>query len=147
MIVSNSKKFIFLKTRKTAGSSIQVALSTLLDSSQDIITGSNMKDNILNESSSAGWNMENFFTNHPHPPIDKVKKWSRDKWKDYFKFAFIRNPFDIVISRYFWDVKGKGKKATSIEGFQTWVKNYCKPNGTYWQDEQWRYIYINNKNE
>lgn len=144
MIVSHSKKFIFLKTRKTAGSSIQVALSTECDPLQDIITGSNIKDEKLDESYSAGWNMDKFFTNHPHPPIEQVKNYLNDKWENYFKFAFVRNPFDIAVSRYHWDVKGKGNQLTSKEGFKEWVKTYNK---TSWQDEQWRYICIEGENE
>jgi hypothetical protein len=144
MIISNSKKFVFLKTRKTAGSSIQVALSTQCNPSKDIITGSNIKDGILDESHSAGWNMDKFFTTHPHPPIEQVKHYLKDKWGGCFKFAFIRNPFDIAVSRYHWDIKGKSNKCTSKEGFNKWVKTYKKDS---WQDEQWRYIYVNGKNE
>jgi hypothetical protein len=144
MIISKSKNFIFLKTRKTAGSSIQVALSTICNLSEDIITGSNLKNGILDETHSAGWNMDRFFTNHPHPPIDQVKHYCENEWNNYFKFAFTRNPFDIAVSRYHWDVKGKGNKSTSKEGFNEWVKVYSN---TSWQDEQWRYIYVNGKNE
>lgn len=144
MIISHSKKFAFLKTRKTAGSSIQVALSTECDPLQDIITGSNIKEGVLDESYSAGWNMDKFFTNHPHPQIEQVKHYLSNKWSDYFKFAFVRNPFDIAVSRYHWDVKGKGNKSTSKEGFNEWVKIY---KSTSWQDEQWRYICVDGKNE
>ena len=141
MIISHKHKFIFLKTRKTAGSSIQVALSTICDNTKDIITGSNIKDGVLDESYSAGWNMDKFFTNHPHPPIADVRSFvPEDSWNSYFKFAFVRNPFDIIVSRYHWDVKGKGSQSTSVTGFREWLPSYCNPNGTYWQDEQWRYI-------
>tara|TARA_R110001592_G_scaffold348004_1_gene641862 strand:- start:6064 stop:7548 length:1485 start_codon:yes stop_codon:yes gene_type:complete len=147
MIISKSKKFIFLKTRKTAGSSIQVSLSTICDSSQDIITGSNKKGEKISEEGYAGWNYKKFFTYHPHPPIDQVKNWVGKDWDDYYKFAFVRNPFDIVVSRYHWDVKAKGNQPTSVEGFNEWIKGYCTPKGTYWQDEQWKYIYVDNKKE
>ena len=86
MIVSKSHKFIFLKTRKTAGSSIQVALSTICDPLQDIITGSNKKEGVLDEKGYAGWNYKKFFTYHPHPPIEQVKKWVDKEWSNYFKF-------------------------------------------------------------
>ncbi len=145
MIVSNSNKYIFLKTRKTAGSSIQVALSTKCNPLLDIITGNSIKEGKLDESHSGGWNINKFFTNHPHPSIELVKKWAGDDWKNYFKFAFVRNPFDIVVSRYHWNL-GKKNKPTSIDGFNKWIKNYFL-NGEYKEDEQWRYIYINGKNE
>ena len=141
MIVSHKHKFIFLKTRKTAGTSIQIALSGICDIESDIITGSNIKDGIVDESNSAGWNMDKFITNHPHPPIQDVKNVVTE-WNDYFKFAFVRNPYEIVVSRYHWDIKGKGNQSTSINGFKEWIKGYCIEGGTYWQDEQWRYISI-----
>ena len=141
MIISHKHKFIFLKTRKTAGTSIQIALSRVCDINNDIITGSNIKYDVVDESNSAGWNMDKFITNHPHPPIQDVKN-AVSEWNDYFKFAFVRNPYEIVVSRYHWDIKGKGNQSTSIDGFQEWIKGYCTQGGTYWQDEQWRYVSI-----
>jgi len=141
MIISHKHKFIFLKTRKTAGTSVQIALSRVCDIDNDIITGSNIKYDVVDESNSAGWNMEKFITNHPHPPIQDVKN-AVPEWNDYFKFAFVRNPYEIVVSRYHWDIKGKGNQSTSIEGFREWIKGYCIQGGTYWQDEQWRYVSI-----
>ena len=101
MIVSHKHKFIFLKTRKTAGTSIQIALSGICDIESDIITGSNIKDGIVDESNSAGWNMDKFITNHPHPPIQDVKNVVTE-WNDYFKFANLKRAepgFDPGTSR------------------------------------------------
>jgi hypothetical protein len=145
MIVSKEHNFIFLKTRKTAGSSLQVALSTICNPHIDIITGSQIKEGKLDESHSGGWNLNMFFTNHPHPPISQVKNWMSDKWGDYFKFAFVRNPFDIVVSRYHWNMKGKGARIqTSVIQFQKWIHEYIK-SGAYKQDLQYPYICIDGK--
>lgn len=148
MIISNKHKFIFFKTRKTAGSSIQVALSQICDPESDIITGSNVKDGKLDESHSAGWNMDKFITTHPHPPIHPVKQFMISKWNDYFKFAFVRNPFDIAVSRYHWNVKGKqGGAETSPSGFRKWVRDVYIATEFYKNDIQSNYICINNINE
>ena len=109
MIVSHKHKFIFFKTRKTAGSSIQVALAKHCDEN-DIITGQ-YRDGIDDNSHSTGLNMDKFWTNHPHPTIAETKQFLGDEIRNtYFKFAFIRNPFEIQVSRYFWEKKGKIKK-------------------------------------
>ena len=122
MIISHKHKFIFLKTRKTAGSSIQVTLAKHCGK-DDIITGQ-YRLGIDDNSHSAGLNMDKFYTNHPHPELTTTKRFlGNELWNSYFSFAIIRNPYDIAVSRYHWDIKGKkGLKETSIEGFKSWVK-------------------------
>lgn len=123
MIVSHRHKFIFFKTRKTAGSSLQVALAEHCGPN-DIITGQ-YRLGIDDNSHSAGLNMNKFCSTHPHPELAQVKLFlGEEVWNSYFKFAFVRNPFDIAVSRYHWDLKGKmGVQETSVEGFQDWVKS------------------------
>ena len=143
MIISHKHKFIFLKSRKTAGSSIQVSLAKHCGD-DDIITGQ-YRDGIDDNSQSAGLNTyeggewakkitdgiagEKDF-NHPHLSVDIVKRFvqetmGKDVWDSYFKFAFIRNPFEIQVSRYFWDKRGKVKIAEdcSVDRFKQWVRD------------------------
>jgi len=122
MIISHKHKFIFFKTRKTAGSSLQVALAQHCGP-DDIITGQ-YRLGIDDHSHSAGLNMDKFFTHHPHPELIPVKNFlTKEVWDSYFKFAFVRNPFDVAVSRYHWDLKGKkGLTETSVEGFKEWVR-------------------------
>ena len=52
--------------------------------------------------------MDKFWTNHPHPTILETKQFLGDEiWNTYFKFAFIRNPFEIQVSEIFWEKKEK----------------------------------------
>ncbi len=143
MIISHKHKFIFFKSRKTAGSSIQVSLAKHCGD-DDIITGQ-YRDGIDDNSQSAGLNTyeggewakkitdgiagEKDF-NHPHLSVDIVKRFvqetmGKDVWDSYFKFVFIRNPFEIQVSRYFWDKRGKVKIAEdcSADGFKQWVRD------------------------
>jgi hypothetical protein len=123
MIISHKHKFIFFKTRKTAGSSIQVTLANHCGEN-DIITGQ-YRLGVDDDSQSSGLNMDKFYTNHPHPILSQTKKFLGDKiWNSYFKFAIVRNPWDLVVSRYYWEIKGKlGIDNCSIEGFREWVKS------------------------
>lgn len=141
MIISHKHKFIFFKTRKTAGSSLQVALAEHCGE-EDIITGQ-YRLGIDDNSHSAGLNMDKFFTTHPHPELAEVRAFLGEEiWNSYFKFAFVRNPFDIAVSRYHWDMKGKlGIQDTSEEGFRSWVKE----GGLFDKDRAHLYI-ANNKN-
>lgn len=124
MIVSHKHRFIFFKTRKTAGTSLQIALSEFCGE-DDIITGSHKFYGKETEDHSAGINMDKFITNHPHPPLKQVKKFLGENiWNSYFKFAFVRNPYEIAVSRYHWNKKGK---ECSKQGFKSWVKQEYDP--------------------
>jgi len=122
MIVSHRYRFIFLKTRKTAGTSIEIALSRFCGE-DDIITPITKEDErtrrglgyqgpkhfrlSLLKYSRADW-MRLFTKFKPagcynHMPASLIRSWvGEDVWNSYYKFAFERNPWDKVISSYYW---------------------------------------------
>ena len=124
MIVSHKHKFIFMKTRKTGGTSIQSALAPICGE-DDIITPDV-------DDMASGKNVDKFFTDHPHPLLIDVKNYlsgvdprnsdRKDVWSKYFKFSIVRNPWEIVVSRYNWN---KRNEEGSIEDFREWLKTYC----------------------
>ena len=125
MIINHKYKFIFLKTRKTAGTSIEIALSKFCGVN-DIITPITEKDErIRKERGYPG--PQNFdialkyygkkdwfrfigrakrkqFYNHARACMvrDCIDE---DIWNSYFKFSFERDPFDKAISRYYWSTR------------------------------------------
>jgi len=124
MIISHRHRYIFLKSRKTAGTSIQTALEEHCGPDDLILTGGKITE--INE----------------HSKIEEVRKYvGKNIWSSYFKFAFTRNPWDLVISRYYWDQRGVD---CSIKGFKKWVKKYLKDGG-YLNDLQFRYATINDR--
>ena len=123
MIVSHRHKFIFVKTHKTAGTSVEIALSKFCGP-KDIITPvskvdeqtrtelgyrspQNYRKPLLTYSTKEWKRLVlkkkrvNRFYNHM--PATEIRRWvGEGVWSSYFKFCFERNPWDKTLSRYFW---------------------------------------------
>ena len=105
MIISHSYKFIFIKPWKTAGTSIEAALSQYC-SNNDIVTPLN--DYWFNRDQSGDWvhkamNGEGF---DQHDGAQTIKdKIPPETWANYFKFSMTRNPWDRALSLFFWKAR------------------------------------------
>ena len=118
MIISHKHKFIFVRPRKTAGTTMQNVLSTICGEEDIITAGYNDGNRNIDKSC---WN------GHPHPHLWDMKHLvGTDIWNEYYKFTFVRNPFDITVSRFFWNVNGKGQTGydTTKDGFKKWFEEY-----------------------
>ncbi len=128
MIVSHRHKFIFIKTQKTAGTSIEIALSKLCGP-DDIITRISSVDEKLRRSlgypgaqncykswpefNRTDWYRQLVKFRRPkkyynHMPASLVREYIGEKvWNSYYKFCFERNPWDKAISFYYWQNKSE----------------------------------------
>lgn len=98
MIISFSRRFVFIKTRKTAGSSVQHYLSTFCDPKQDIVTGMsefegyNWRGTALERPDKTAWG---------HAPLNIVPALDpANKTPHFFKFTIERNPWDKTVSNW-----------------------------------------------
>ncbi len=101
MIISHRHKFIFLKPRKVAGTSVEVALAQHCGE-DDIVTPIDGFD--------PKWDVDQYA--HPgkkqrgyqrHATPKRVRRrLGRELWDAYFKFTVTRNPWDLVVSQYHW---------------------------------------------
>ena len=122
MIISHKHKFIFIRPRKTAGTTMQNVLSQICGDDDIVTSGYDDGNKNIDQSCWDG---------HPHPHLWDVKQLvGEDIWREYFKFTFVRNPFDITVSRFFWNIKGKGQKGydTTKEDFKRWFQEYTSAN-------------------
>lgn len=123
MIISHKNRFIFVKTRKTAGTSIEIALSQFCGD-DDVITEISKEDELIR--AKLGYRgPQNFryptpflnikywlklaslkkakVSNGQHSPSSFIKSYVGEKiWNSYYKFCFERNPYDKALSLYYW---------------------------------------------
>jgi len=149
MIVSHKYKFIFLKTNKTAGTSIEIALSGVCGA-DDIISPISREDEKTR--AELGYRgpqhhlapareygivdvarllvkgrRKNRFYNHMS--AGEVKALiGAETWGNYYKFCFERNPWDRVISLYYWRCKSEPRPTIS-EFIDTGVLKRLKNKG------------------
>jgi hypothetical protein len=121
MIISHKYKFIFLRTTKTAGTSLAIALSKYCDEG-DVITGTGNEEDLSIRQQVGSQNPQNCevplwryrprelyerFTRkrklqfHEHMSASAARPLVGEKiWQSYYKFCFTRNPWDRAISYY-----------------------------------------------
>jgi hypothetical protein len=139
MIISHEHKFIFLKTKKTAGTAIEAALSELCGP-RDVITPYREES----EDDRKGLSPQNYRIDHPlkpkrpllkrilmrperyyhpsvgfyeHMPASTVRDYvGEEVWRSYFNVAYDRNPWDRQVSWYLYKTKSKAARP-SFERF------------------------------
>jgi hypothetical protein len=52
-----------------------------------------------------------------HVGASKVMAYDRNAWKNYFKFCFVRNPWDHAVSDYYWRLHCRGNPNVSFREF------------------------------
>jgi hypothetical protein len=123
MIISHKHKFIFIKTCKTAGTSLEIALSRYCGP-DDIITPISAVDEQVRQSlgypgpqhylkPKKEYGLADYWTSiRKRKPVSKFynhisatdikRQIPADVWDSYFRFSIVRNPFDRAVSRFFW---------------------------------------------
>jgi len=126
VIISHSHKFVFIHTPKTSGSSIgfilnQYSKNLALPGDIDIDTW--------------GWQIP-LHERGMHQPYSSIKDFIPD---NYFVFAFVRNPFDLLVSGFRHKIK---------KGFDLFIKHEMKSSPRlFYKWTQWEYLSFNDKIE
>lgn len=112
MIISYKHKFIFLKTRKVAGSAVEKILYNYLGT-DDVCTGS-LEDNVpmLNCNKSVG-----------HRPWSWFVKTVPHEWENFYTWTITRNPFDTLVSFYYYHRKTNNPLKITSGTFEEFILN------------------------
>lgn len=112
MIISHKHRFVYVKTRKTGSTSLEIALSKYCGP-EDVI--SPITPNNQAERSRLGYpGPQNYRLRTDsgaevsvlhHSPVSLARDILGQRWRDYFVFTVERNPFDRIISQYYWEVR------------------------------------------
>lgn len=145
MIISHKYKYIFLKTNKTAGTSIEIALSKFCGpddiittiSPEDEITRTKLgypgpqhflqpiprntikdilRSNFKGETLPSKKERKNRFYNHISAKLVKARIGNK-VWNSYYKFCFERSPWDRVISQYFYRYRNQTESLPTVSEF------------------------------
>jgi hypothetical protein len=124
MLVSHRKEFIYTKTAKTASTSVETYFEPfcLPPGAWEFQHG---REETVSDEGIIGYRGpdtggKRWFN---HMSCDMIRdQLGADLWDRYFKFAVIRNPFDKLLSGYFFEQRPQGTPGELIKGFHRWVR-------------------------
>ena len=138
MIVSHRHRFIFLKTLKTASTSIEIALSKHCGPEDTITRLLVAAEEELRRS--LGYRGPQHYVIRrdahsqrifpPHTGAATAKQYFPAAWASYLKFCVVRNPWEVSASTYAARVKRLRYRNVGFsefiasEGFAAWVANW-----------------------
>lgn len=131
MLLPCGKKFIFVHIYKTAGTSVMDVFLPYARFIDKLVYGNKYTRKIISKISLLmDWDDDGnkqFTGIHNHTTAEQIKsKYGPGVFNNYFKFAFVRNPYDLLASLYFYIMQSKhhifnnNAKNTDFEEFLKW---------------------------
>lgn len=101
MLISHIKQFIYQKSIKTAGSTVQNYFYKYCVSDYELEDYRAGKP-VIGVWGVASKNYEPNCRFHGHAPAANIKLATGEMWDRYFKFCNVRNPFDMMVSWFYF---------------------------------------------
>jgi hypothetical protein len=139
MLISHPCRFIYLKTRKTAGTSVEIYLEPYCVDPKSYVGELHGRDQVESEWGVVGARARTNAKWYNHMAAARVRELvSSEIWECYWKFCVVRNPFDKVVS-YFWhklapelrEALGKRDFADARKIFAAWTELRQFPNDAF----------------
>ncbi len=115
VLVSHKHNFVFLKTSKTAGTTVEMALEPLCTPNGHVVREVTppifSKEGIVGrrllprKSPSILYRRWNRWSHHM-PAETLARELGPARWQAYSKLTVIRNPFDRAVSQFHWKLRG-----------------------------------------
>ena len=119
MLISHRHRFAFIHVPKTAGSSVAFALWPHADHVDDYWMNRGLKLVGIHVNHYAPYRRKKFRTHTPAAILER--QLPAEVFADLFKFAFVRNPWDLLVSSYHYLLKHaphhRGRLARRLQSF------------------------------
>lgn len=128
MLISHRKKFIFTKTVKTAGTSVESYFEKYCMPDGEWCE-SHARDEYVSESGIIGYRggSPEKSTWYNHMSAKEIYELiGQELWGRYYKFTIIRNPFDKLISAFYFSIHRNlidmNNEDSEIDCFREWIR-------------------------
>lgn len=123
MLISHAHQFAFIHLPKTGGSSVKVALAPFADDPLAYLPNRWLDRCGIHVNYFAPWREKRFRTHTP--AVILYRELPSQTFADLFKFAFVRNPWDLLVSSYRFLTRSprhrRGQVATRLGTFARYV--------------------------
>jgi hypothetical protein len=129
VLVSHKKKFIYLKTVKTAGTSVEIFFEEFCTPKpRTYAIGQHHARSRVSKFGIVGTrdNLDKFLFRpkfYNHMPADELRqKLGEEVWGSYFKFAVCRNPFDALVSQFWFFNRSRNLELLSLGSSKVYLE-------------------------
>ena len=129
MLISHRHKFIYLKTRKTAGTSVEIYFEPFCIDPADPFEPVHYHKTVVSSwgvvgHRGMGYEGETWFN---HQPAVNIRELTGEAvWNTYFKFCAVRNPFDKVVSAFWYQLDDAAREDLRTRDFSEIRKSFQK---------------------